>query len=335
MIRTNRCPGLLAVLAVALATAGVFLGLVGKAEAADDRTGGDIAFTSDRTEGRGVRNPTGDSEIFVVRPDGTGLRQLTFNEADDYAPDYTSDGEMITFSSDRDGASNDTDDIFSMESDGSDQENLTRSPGTDESFSVWSPNGKMLAFTSLRDGNFEVYTMREDGSRERNLTENPADVSIPDWSPKGNRIAFNTDRNGDYEIFTMRANGNGVANLTEAPGSNEIAPEWSPDAGQLLFASDRDGVDFFVFDIFKMSSDGSGQENLTETPGAIESFSAWSPDGGQVAFDSDREAPFSGDEDVFSMEPDGSDQAKLSGTLAADDYAPSWQPDGDDRRKDD
>ncbi len=334
MTRTNRYPRLLAALVVALATI-VLLGLVGRAEAARQRTNGDVAFTSDQTEGRGVRNHTGDSEIFTIRPDGTRLRQLTFNKADDYAPDYSSDEDRITFSSDRDGSSAGTDDVFAMRADGSDQENLTETPDADDSFSVWSPKGRMLAFTSFRDGNFEVYTMRADGSRQRNLTGNPADDSIPAWSPRDNRIAFNTDRDGDYEVFTMRANGSGLANLTEAPASNEIAPEWSPDAGQLSFASDRDGGDFFVLDIFKMGSDGSGQENLTETPGAVETFSTWSPDGRRIAFDSDREDPFSGNEDVFGMRSDGSGQRKLSGTLAADDYAPSWQSGGEDDGNDD
>ena len=91
MIGTNRRPRLLAALVVAV-TAVVLLGLVGEAGATRPGTNGDIAFTSDRTTGQGVRNPTGDSEIFTVRPDGTGLRQLTFNQADDYAPDYSSDG---------------------------------------------------------------------------------------------------------------------------------------------------------------------------------------------------------------------------------------------------
>ena len=325
MTRTNRYPGLLAALVVAVAAV-VLLGLVERAEATRQGTNGDIAFTSDRTTGEGIRNPTGDSEIFTVRPDGTGLRQLTSNEADDYAPDYSSDGERITFSSDRDGGSEDTDDIFSMKSDGSDQENLTRTPNADDSFSVWSPRGRMLAFTSFRDGNFEVYTMRDDGSRQRNLTNNPADDSVPAWSPRGNRIAFNSDRNGDYEVFTIRANGKGLVNLTQAPASNEIAPEWSRDARYLSFAGDRDGIDFFVLDIFKMRADGSDQQNLTETPGAVEAFSSWSPDGRQIAFDSDREDPFSGNEDIYSMNSDGSDQRKLSGTPAADDYAPSWRP---------
>ncbi len=40
-----------------------------------------------RLGGTGVNNPTGDSEIFIMNPDGTSVRQLTFDEATDYRQD--------------------------------------------------------------------------------------------------------------------------------------------------------------------------------------------------------------------------------------------------------
>ena len=47
----------------------------------------------------------------------------------------------------------------------------------------WSPDGRKIAFTTKRDGNFEVYVMNADGSGQRNLTRNPAPDRSPVWSP--------------------------------------------------------------------------------------------------------------------------------------------------------
>jgi Tol biopolymer transport system component len=69
-----------------------------------------------------------------------------------------------------------------MNPDGSGRRNLTRDPGHDSAPS-WSPDGRKIAFTTKRDGNFEVYVMNADGSEQQNLTRNPAPDRSPIWSP--------------------------------------------------------------------------------------------------------------------------------------------------------
>lgn len=97
------------------------------AKAVSSNGGGKITFTSDRTTGPRVRNPTGDYEIFRMNRDGTGLEQLTFNTAIDEDPAYSPNGKRIAFTSARDGNL----EVYEMEADGSDPTNLTKNPAFD------------------------------------------------------------------------------------------------------------------------------------------------------------------------------------------------------------
>ena len=86
----------------------------------------------------------------------------------------------------------------------------------------------MIVFSSIRDGNEEIYVMNADGSNQINLTDNPARDIIPSWSPDGTMIAFSSDRSGNDEIYVMNADGSNQINLTNAPATDEIVSVWSP-----------------------------------------------------------------------------------------------------------
>ena len=58
---------------------------IDSADATFSGKNGVIAFESNRTTGKDVHNPTGDTEIFIARPDGSGLEQLTHIKAEDVA----------------------------------------------------------------------------------------------------------------------------------------------------------------------------------------------------------------------------------------------------------
>ena len=77
--------------------------------------------------------------------------------------------------------------------------------------------GPRILFTSVRDGNVEVYTMNPDGSNPVNLSRHPGIDMYPVWSPDGKRIAFISDRDGNSEIFVMDANGGRPIQLTHTP----------------------------------------------------------------------------------------------------------------------
>jgi Tol biopolymer transport system component len=93
-----------------------------------DNTVKKIAF--ERDEGVAKSNPTGDSEIYTMNPNGTGTKRLTFNTRDDFYPAWSPDGTEIAFQSDRDG--NPFNEIYKMKADGTNQTNLTNNSADDQ-----------------------------------------------------------------------------------------------------------------------------------------------------------------------------------------------------------
>ena len=183
-----------------------------------------IAFNSNLAAGEGVDNPTGDSEIFSVNLDGTGLQQLTNNTARELQPDFSPNGKKIAFVSDRDFRFG----IYTMDADGSDQVKRSRGAGTVFASPGFGPGGKRIAFASNPDSNDDVFVMRADGSREVRLTDNgaPSDRG-PVFSPDGKRMAFQRNRGDNSEIYKMRADGKGRINLTNDP-AGDFTPDWQP-----------------------------------------------------------------------------------------------------------
>ena len=72
--------------------------------------------------------------------------------------------------------------IYVMETDGSNQTNLTSSTAWHEDPS-WSPDGSKIAFTAFREDSFDIYVMDADGSNQTNLTNDVAWDKDPSWSP--------------------------------------------------------------------------------------------------------------------------------------------------------
>ncbi len=177
----------------------------------------------------------------------------------------------------------------------------------------------LIAFTSNRDGNYEIYTMNPDGSNPTNLTNNPAEDSLPDWSPDGTKILFCSERDGNNEIYVMNADGSNPTNLTNNPGQDS-QPAWSPDGTQIAFISYGPEL----MGIYIMNADGSNPTRLTpQAPGPwIDQGPEWSPDGTKIAFESNRNDY----DDIYTINVDGSGEVNLTNNPGSADVHPSWQP---------
>jgi TolB protein len=153
--------------------------------------------------------------LYVVRSDGSGLRNLTsklaagghFGDPGPASdPAWSPDGQKLAFV--RHG-------VYVVNADGSGLRNLTPKPVGAYADHAWSPDGRKLAFVGARDGNSEVYIMNADGSGRRALTRNSAYDADPAWSPDGRKIAFVSNRDGNYAIYVMNADGSGQRKLAQ------------------------------------------------------------------------------------------------------------------------
>jgi Tol biopolymer transport system component/uncharacterized membrane protein len=182
-----------------------------------------------------------------------------------------------------------------------------------------------IAFSSNREGNFEIYSLNTQTFLVTRLTIEPAVDTQPAWSPDGSRIAFATNRDGDFEIYVMNADGTGLINVTNTPGVDDQYPTWSPDGGWIAFSSNRDGNQ----EVYKMRSNGAEVTNLSNNPAAEDYQPDWFSSGGiifsedRIAFTTNRD----GNQEIYLMTVDGAEQVNLT-LNPANDYSPAVSSDG-------
>lgn len=152
-------------------------------------------------------------KICVMNADGSDMRVVTSGAANDQVPNWSRDGRLLLFFSDRTGRNQ----IYTMRSDGTNVRRVADTKHAD-STAFWSPDNSKIAFTSDRDGNSEIYVMDANGRNVRRLTNTPAIERTAVWSPDGARIVFSSDVDGRSDVYTMRPDGTDVVRLTGGSG---------------------------------------------------------------------------------------------------------------------
>lgn len=306
-----------------------------------------IAFVSTRD------NPTftpliNAAEIYLMRPDGTNPRRLTFNSDGtpnsdgDGFPALSPDGKKIIFDSNRNvGAAEplNTTELFLMNTDGSEQTPLLRGGSAS-----WAPDSKNIVFhrsasgaglpTDFRPGastvDSAIFVTNVDdflngAEQPRNITNNQeARDDDPDWSPVSDQIAFTRHDADDLalisfsaELYVINADGTGLTRLTDNH-QEERSPDWSPNGERLAFSCNTSGT-AAGHEICVMNADGSGLTQLTHNTEA-DLTPSWSPDVQRIAF---QRQPVGGRIQIWSMKTDGSDERQLT-TTAGINLSPNW-----------
>jgi Tol biopolymer transport system component len=186
--------------------------------------GSKIAFTSNRDAPVAANS----YDIYVTNANGTGKPiRITNQPGNESDPNWSPDGSKLLYVSTADTPSfpnpGGDDEIYAMNPDGTGVSRLTDNTAYD-STPDWSPDGKMIAFTSTRDGKGAIYKMNADGSGQTKIDYqapciDPQDPDLPRcvgdgypvWSPDGTKIAFLRtirDFGQYYDVFlTMNPDG--------------------------------------------------------------------------------------------------------------------------------
>lgn len=277
-------------------------------------------------------DPVACDQMYVMKIDGTDRRRVSNGEGRTTCGFFTRDAKQIVYASthgksaacpDRPSMARgyvwpifDGYDIYKANADGSAPVALTKTPGYDAEATVGS-NGRIV-FTSLRDGDMEIYSMAGDGSDVKRLTNLPGPDGGAFYSPDGKQIVFRgrhpqagspeiTEyftllkeglwRPTSTELYIMNADGSNLRQITDNGAAN-FAPFWTPDGRQLIFSSNLHNVKGRNFDLFLLNADGTGLEQVTHHPD-FDGFPMFSPDGSQLVFASNRNQKTRGDTNIF------------------------------------
>ena len=295
------------------------------AEAYFDWTGTRLIFQS-------TRAPFACDQIFTMTTDGGDVRLVSTGKGRTTCGFFFPDGNRIVYASthfagdacppppDRSGGYvwpiYPSYEIVAADADGANVRRLTDHEGYDAEGAV-SPDGRRIVFTSLREGDLDLYVMDADGLNVRRLTDQPGYDGGPFFSWDGRFIVFRASRPAaggeldDYrallqrglvrprtlEIYLMRADGTGLTQVTKHGGAS-FAPFMHPGNQQIIFSSNVHDPTGRTFALYLVNVDGSGLERVTWTD-SFASFPMFSRDATKLVFTANRGATSPREQNIF------------------------------------
>jgi TolB protein len=206
--------------------------------------------------------------------------------------------------------------IWMMDYDGSNQEQITRL-NTISLTPAISVDGTQIAFTTYLKKNPDIMVMSLLTKQPLAFFNRKGLNTTPTWSPDGSRLAFTSSVTGDPEIYLGDVRGNNTKRLTFAR-SVDIQPAWNPKTGaQIAFVSDRSGHPM----IYMMDSEGADVTQLV-TGGTQALDPAWSPNGRLLAFTWNQDGAY----DIYLMDVATKQIVQLTRGGGRNEH-PSWSPD--------
>lgn len=206
--------------------------------------------------------------------------------------------------------------IFAVDPDTGNAQNLSHSPHSDERYPCWSPDGKRVAFTSNRDGPYNLYAMDADGENVKRLVDSPAVCYMPSWqrTPDGEQIVFGM--HGDNaEMASIKPDGSDLKMLGHGHD-----PTISPDGQSICFTGHAQGG----VSVFVMNLDGSHKTQIVNEVSRVgATFPNWSPDAKRIVYS----FPVEDALELFVVDADGANNRQLTRLNKVATPA-AWSPDG-------
>jgi TolB protein len=163
----------------------------------------------------------GGSQIFLINPDGSGVRRLTSSSAIDTEPRFSPDGRFIYFTSDRGGSPQ----VYRMPASGGEPQRVTFEGSYNVSPRI-SPDGKTLAYITRNEGKFQVALLDLSNRQVQILTDSDRDES-PSFAPNGRMILLATVIAGRGVLSAVSADAR-VKQRLSATAGDVREPAWGP-----------------------------------------------------------------------------------------------------------
>lgn len=288
---------------------------------ADDQK---IIFQSTRDEGQC-------DQIYTMNVDGSDVQMVSTGNGRTTCGFYFPSGDQILFSSthhvqEECPAPVDRSrgyvwpllpyDVFVGNPDGSDLRQITDNEGYDAEATI-SPDGSTIVFTSLRDGDVDLYLMDADGGNVRQLTDVVGYDGGAFFSADGSKIVFRAHHPTDpaeiqayqdllaeniiqpdqVELFVIDPDGSNMQQLTDNGAAN-FAPYWHPNGRQIIYSSNVDDPTGRSFSLYLYDMDTGQSERVTHSSG-FDSFPMFNSDGTKLIWASDRGAASRGEFNIF------------------------------------
>jgi Tol biopolymer transport system component len=217
-------------------------------------------------------------DIFSVRPDGSGQRQLTSGPEVDSLPKIAPNGRYVVF--ERRGALGGSSSLYTVGATGGGLRALTS--GGDDREAAFSPDGKTIVFVRATAAganvNDDVYSIRPNGSGLTRLSKTAAiDEFAPRFFAAGVIYSRGESTPGPAayaDIYTMRPNGTKVKAQVAGVGSAYVE-DISPDGRMLIFRRDQG--------LWAKKIGRTKARKLSQLPDQSETTSVFSSDGRRVA----------------------------------------------------
>lgn len=207
--------------------------------------------------------------------------------------------------------------VFVVDGQSGDTVNIGRGGQAYDRYPSWSPDGRSVAFTSDRDGAFNLFLADADGGNLRQLTHEkpPVIAGMQSWTADGRWIYFGLFQKGAPQMCRLAPDGSGFEVLRWG-----VDPAVSPDGKLLAYAKDYEAGHVLCV----ANVDGSVERPLTAQPNPFAGVHAtWTPDGSAIVY---ADGVGQGLE-LFACGPDGSGKRQLTSFgMAA--TSPAVSPDG-------
>lgn len=181
-----------------------------------------------------LSDESGNGQLFVVGADGSGLRQLTADDATYENPAWSPRGEWIAFEKAKQGVWG----LYRIRPDGSDLQRIGPE-GVNLFHPSWSPDERRIAVVTGEPEAWVAGVVDIETGGLQQLTEPALSVGSVTWAPDGSQVAVDAVIDSNLDIHLINLGSHELRRLTTNLAV-DARPDWSPDGTQLMFHSTRD-----------------------------------------------------------------------------------------------